>query len=1356
MISVLDINGVVKGQYVNNVPNACPYINDEFTENIATGVVTLSFEVPLANDDSNWLDGLSVIAYPDEDGDLRLFSIIQIYETYRSGEAYKRVLCEDISITDLNNAYSKPFNALTLEEAMQGALGDSGWGWELDYVASLEQDKIIIVEEYISARSALTRVADAFKIEYKFIMKIDEFGQTEKVVKVFGKLGVNSGKYFIYERDLVGLERTIEYSDVKTAVFPTGKNADGNIITLTGWVPPTPVQGFTKELNWDLVVADEAHALYDPFGVNGVENFRILISNTGLADKELMYLQAISELIDLTQPVYTYTMDVLLLENVANFYGEDVRVGDTVWAKDKAGKQEIGVEARVIQKITSHTNPENNQLTFSNFKEIDVADSDDIKALREQVEKVQNDLNNQQNELDSANQQIAELKVTQEGIVTSLDGKSSISVGNTPNPNPNNGDTWFKPAKDAQGRDYVVINTWNAVTSTWVPQVDTSQIGKAQDAADSAQLEAEEALANANTATGKANTAITNANAAAAEAKKAIEGQGNLVNNFSVSGNFDRWGTGSLGGLVMQTVPFLNGQDVKALYSSGEANQIYRSVRQKLDPTKMYEVSIWVLAENDLNNYYFGLETDGGVTRVNKNTGQATSNDTNPYFIQAIKAPTAWTKYTGYFAPNGTDPLTLRDAGGNNLNNFIQTQTNNSFSMRILNYPTTMPRKMWFANPSIFEVNPDQMNRNASFKVGMEAISLSVSNKANQADFLVLANQVTTTVTELNQVQAGRNFQRDIQVGYQPAPAGTTITKVGTNSLDIAYPGGSVPDAYAWLQDMPELVNGVTYTLKASIILKNSTTATNLLGVGVRQTGSADKRDTVLNKLNYVPVTITFKYVKPPTGNPRVIFFPITRSDAFTINVKDVSVTEGSVAPAQWFPSFLDYASQTQIVQLTDQISLVAQTSEQNKADITLLTNNINLMVRKDDVVNQINISTEGILIDGEKVHITGQTTIDNAVIKDAMIASLTADKLTAGEINASIIRVINLDASEIKSGIISAIDIVGSTITNSFDFVEGSNRFIGTSVLAKNKLSFNYAISGGNTTGIFEVSPLAINSTILNAGAFVSGWEISGTGYYFVNGNPSAGGSSLTLGVGGINVMKNGGGVQYEYGGEGMSIRPVVGTSTVNSSLEMYGMTTYIDMHSNNNTNDYGVRLQATGGNATAGSSILKITASQVDFSLFAGGMTINGNNISVNDHLYARVPAFATLRCATNAGAWRPMQASSFDVQSDMEDKKNITSLENALAKVLDTPVYNYNRSDEFDWEIKHTGLMLQDSPVDIVSPSGSIDIYGATSLAFGAIQELNTKLEKENTAIREENDELRATLDAFEARLSAIENK
>lgn len=760
----------------------------------------------------------------------------------------------------------------------------------------------------------------------------------------------------------------------------------------------------------------------------------------------------------------------------------------------------------------------------------------------------------------------------------------------------------------------------------------------------------------------------------------------------------------------MQTVPFLNGQDVKALYSSGEANQIYRNPRIPLDPTKMYEVSIWALSENNQISFHFGLETDGGITRVNKNTGVAITNDTNPYFLAGSPAPLTWTKYTGYFAPNGTDPLTLRDAGGNNLNNFIQTQTNGTFNMRILNYPSTMPRKMWFANPSIFEVNPDQMNRNASFKVGMDAISSEVSNKANKSEVTQLAGQITSTVTELNQVQAGRNFQRDIQIGYTADKA--TVTKNGVRNLNIRFDTPSTTAPTVYLRDLPELVNGVTYTLKAQAILTNATEATRAIKVGVRNTGSSDFTVN-LNKTAYTPITLTFKYVKSATTARIVLFTTDITLDPATIIIGVVSITEGSSIPAQWFPSFLDYASQSQITQLSD---------------------SINLRVEKDKIINQINVSTEGILIAGVKTHITGQTTIDQAVIKSANIESVSASKLTAGTIDAGVINVVNLNASELKSGDIVGINIKGTTITNDFSYVESGMNFTGSAVLAQNKLLFNYAIGGTNNTGKMEISPIAINSTIFTSGAFANGWELSGSGFSTVTGNPSSGGSSLAVGLNGINVMNNGNGTQYVFGGEGLSLRPTVGTSTVNTSLELYGLTSYIDMHSNNNTNDYGVRFQATGGSSANGSSILKMYASQFDLNGAAGGMTINGNNISVNDHLYVRVPAFASLSCATNTGVWRPMRASAFDVQSDRTEKKNIKPLTGALEKILSTPVYNYNRSDEYDFEIKHTGLMLQEAPVDIVSPNGSIDVYGVASMAFAGIQDVDYKYDQAIEELKE----------------------
>lgn len=1169
MINVYDRNGVALGSFNNDVPHGCPYFDDVFVEDSLTQEVSLSFQVPLGRPESKWLDAFTKVTIKDSDGELRLFNVTEVFEDWNHDQAIKQVYAEDVATTELNQTYTQPFRATRLEDAMRSALSESKWEYNIQYNATVDEDNAFEVTDYTKVKGVLTNIMDIFEVSMKFTAVTSMFGIEERVIQVFSNKGNDTGKYFYYDRDLQGLTRNIEFSDVKTAVIPVGKDINGGIVKLNDWSPKTPVEGFQKDFTRDFIVDTNAQEKYGDI----TTDFRFLLyQNDELSDKTLLYYNAINELRKANAPIFTYNLLVLLLEQATGIQGEEVHLGDIVWFKDSIGDVEIGIEARVVRLEISSSDPSKNTVQFSNFREISVMDSQDVLDLRKQLEALGNTVTNQGIE-------ISELTLAQQGILVSLDGKSSLSLGPTPNTNPKIGDTWFEPGKDSKGRDTVRIRTYNG--SEWVSQFDTETVNQVGDAVNQAQEDAGIAIQNAATATGKADSAITKANAAALEAKKAIEGQGNLVNNFSVSGNFDRWSTNPGTALVMQTVPFLNGQDVKALYSSGEANQIYRNTRIPLDPTKMYEVSIWVLSENNQVSFQFGLETIGGITRVNKNTGQATTNDTNPYFLAGSPAPTTWTKYTGYFAPNGTDPLTLRDAGGNILNNFIQSQSNGTFSMRILNYPDTMPRKMWFANPSIFEVNPDQMNRNASLKVGMDAISSEVSNKANQSEVTQLAGQITSTVTELGEAQ-------------------------------------------------------------------------------------------------------------------------------------------------------------TQIVQLTDQVSIVAQTSEDNKAGITLLTDNINLMVKKDDVINQINVSTEGILIDGVKTHITGQTTIDNAVIKDAMISSLTASKLTAGIIDAGIIHVVNLNAAEIKSGTIQGIDIVGSTITNNFEYTEGTNRFIGTALLSKNKLSFNYALSGSSTTGIMEISPLAVNSTILNSGAFVSGWEVSGTGFYTVAGNPSAGGSSLALGMDGINVLKEGGGIQYQFSAEGLNLRPTVGTATRNTSIELYGLNTYIDFHSNNNTNDYQVRLIASGGSSTNGSGFL--TAYGTTFAFMhpnGGGISYSGNSLQAagnQSDINMRPASNGVLTSRTPSNVWRPMQASSFDVQSDKADKKNIKPLTGALGKILSTPVYNYNRSDEYDFENKHTGLMLQEAPVDIVSPSGSIDVYGVASMAFAGIQDVDYKFEKSIEELKE----------------------
>ena len=82
------------------------------------------------------------------------------------------------------------------------------------------------------------------------------------------------------------------------------------------------------------------------------------------------------------------------------------------------------------------------------------------------------------------------------------------------------------------------------------------------------------------------------------------------------------------------------------------------------------------------------------------------------------------------------------------------------------------------------------------------------------------------------------------------------------------------------------------------------------------------------------------------------------------------------------------------------------------------------------DVLNSINVLANGTnRIDGRLTHITGQTKIDNAVIKDGMIANLNADKITGGTIDASQINVINVNASNILAGTMQGMILRGGRI---------------------------------------------------------------------------------------------------------------------------------------------------------------------------------------------------------------------------------------------------------------------------------------------------------------------------------------
>lgn len=127
----------------------------------------------------------------------------------------------------------------------------------------------------------------------------------------------------------------------------------------------------------------------------------------------------------------------------------------------------------------------------------------------------------------------------------------------------------------------------------------------------------------------------------------------------------------------------------------------------------------------------------------------------------------------------------------------------------------------------------------------------------------------------------------------------------------------------------------------------------------------------------------------------------------------------------------------TAIVQNANSITSVVTELNKKPADcnyssINQLQDDILLCVKKDGVINAINVSTEGIVIDGNKVHITGDTVFDKNVIVGGMIAadSIALEHLKANSVSSAKIQANAITSTKIGAGAVTADKIEAGAIT--------------------------------------------------------------------------------------------------------------------------------------------------------------------------------------------------------------------------------------------------------------------------------------------------------------------------------------
>lgn len=161
-----------------------------------------------------------------------------------------------------------------------------------------------------------------------------------------------------------------------------------------------------------------------------------------------------------------------------------------------------------------------------------------------------------------------------------------------------------------------------------------------------------------------------------------------------------------------------------------------------------------------------------------------------------------------------------------------------------------------------------------------------------------------------------------------------------------------------------------------------------------------------------------------------------------------------------------------------------------NYSSINQLQDDILLCVKKDGVINAINVSTEGIVIDGNKVHITGDTVFDNNVIVGGMIAAdsialehLKANSVSSAKIQANAITSTKIDAGavtaeKIEAGAITAEKLAADSVTS--DAIQAGS-VIGDKIAANTITSGKIA---SNAVTSFQIQAGAVTADKIQAGA--------------------------------------------------------------------------------------------------------------------------------------------------------------------------------------------------------------------------------------------------------------------------------
>ncbi|MEN3776694.1 phage tail spike protein [Priestia megaterium] len=378
MIIVTDQYGRQLTILANHLPKTPKFFDDGYFEQL-DGLLTYEFSTLASDPDTQHLIAGNNVIVRNKDRKLMLFTIIRTVEERKDNKYVRRVFAENAAVDDLYNHIvdGEELVAVSVKDAATKVLAGTGWQLGIVDYAGLQN---VNLHEYPTALAALHQIRDQFGLEMEFTVSFVGTRVRDRFVHLVKRRGNVTGKRFTYGKDLTGVTREVDRSDIATAVIPIGKaDETGKRLTIEafenvhdGYVSP-------KGQKW---VGDE-HAM-QLYGKNGKHLFKRLDLSSVDNEYELMK-KAVEELKRVKQPRATYEVSVLLLESLTGYEHEKVRLGDTILVKDTMFEPALAINARVISIYRSYTNPSKDYVVLGEFVPLVIDKNRQIEVIQETI-----------------------------------------------------------------------------------------------------------------------------------------------------------------------------------------------------------------------------------------------------------------------------------------------------------------------------------------------------------------------------------------------------------------------------------------------------------------------------------------------------------------------------------------------------------------------------------------------------------------------------------------------------------------------------------------------------------------------------------------------------------------------------------------------------------------------------------------------------------------------------------------------------------------------------------------------------------------------------------------------------------